>query len=130
MKIIKITELCFLGNVFFLLPFKAFTKSVILEKSGLLMYADEKITLNYTSNDSYTGHHGFVLEYYIGGLCVLLFIRLENIFILPETSPLLAKPLLSAYDKEGSLSCHTLYGLGFFAFMAKTVPFLKVALIC
>lgn len=125
MKIIKITELCFLGNVFFLLPFKAFTKSVILEKSGLLMYADEKITLNYTSNDSYTGHHGFVLEYYIGGLCMLLIIRLENIFIFPETSPLLAKSCLcSALMRRRDLYRATHYvGLVFFTFMGRTVPF-------
>ncbi|XP_034333581.2 uncharacterized protein [Magallana gigas] len=42
-----------------------FTKSVILEESGVFVYREETITVNYTSNGSYSGPHGFVLEYYI-----------------------------------------------------------------
>lgn len=43
-----------------------FAKSVILEESGVFVYREETITVNYTSNGSYSGPHGFVLEYYIG----------------------------------------------------------------
>lgn len=41
-----------------------FAKSAILEESGVFVYREETITLNYTSNGSYSGPHGFVLEYY------------------------------------------------------------------
>uniref|UniRef100_K1RKF3 Latrophilin-3 n=1 Tax=Magallana gigas TaxID=29159 RepID=K1RKF3_MAGGI len=44
---------------------KVFAKSVILEESGVFVYREETITVNYTSNGSYSGPHGFVLEYYI-----------------------------------------------------------------
>lgn len=39
---------------------------MILEESGVFVYREETITVNYTSNGSYSGPHGFVLEYYIG----------------------------------------------------------------
>lgn len=51
-----------------------FAKSVILEESGVFVYREETITLNYTSNGSYSGPHGFVLEYYTGMLacCIVM----------------------------------------------------------
>ncbi|XP_055996543.1 uncharacterized protein LOC125683740 isoform X1 [Ostrea edulis] len=41
-----------------------FTRSSMLEESRVLIYPAEKIVVNYTSNVTYPGHHGFSLDYY------------------------------------------------------------------
>ncbi|XP_048781138.2 uncharacterized protein LOC125683741 [Ostrea edulis] len=41
-----------------------FTRSSMVEESRVLIYPAEKIVVNYTSNVTYPGHHGFSLDYY------------------------------------------------------------------